>query len=150
MRLEQLCLLTGDEIKFISGGYISPSKEFLDELKQLKRRSIFKFWLKKSHFKRKFDIFVKAGFESLQDIISKLEYSQLQSLLENNQKEAKLLWQKIEALKDNQAIDLDSLPVEDPTSLVVHFISFLWAVLKKLGMFIYFKYIYFIIFYQCN
>ena len=126
-------MLTNDELIFLSGGYITQSSEFEDDLTELKRQMILKFWLKNSNLERKIDKFVDSGFNSLQNIASKLEYPDLENLLEFDSHGAKALWQRIKYLKRKSDIDFDSFPVEESVSLVVRFVSYLWTVIKSVG-----------------
>jgi len=133
VRLEKLCLLTRDEIIFLSDGHIPNSGEFQNSLTGLKQHMVVKFWLKSSNLEEKFDKFVNAGFHSLKRIVSYLEYSDLEDILERDASNAALLWEKIKSLKRQSNLDFDSFPVEEPTSLGLRCAFALWRIAKLIS-----------------
>ena len=135
VRLEKLCLLTRDEIIFLSDGHIPNSGEFQNSLTGLKQHMVVKFWLKSSNLEEKFDKFVNAGFHSLKRIVSYLEYSDLEDILERDASNAALLWEKIKSLKKQSNLDFDSFPVEEPTSLGLCCAFALWRIAKLICKF---------------
>lgn len=125
-------MLTKDEIVFLSGGSISPSQELEAELNVLKRQMILKFWLQKNKFEGKFEDFLNAGLGSLDSLVSKLEFSDLSKLLDDDQHKINIFWKKVEVLRRQEHLDFDSFPVEAPKSLGRHLLSFLWTLVKSL------------------
>ena len=130
VRLEKLCLLTGDEIAFLGDGHIPNSDEFQSSLTELKQHMVLRFWLKPSHLEEKSDKFVIAGFHSLERIVSSLKYSDLEDILEKDTSIAAILWERIKSLKKQSNLDFDSFPVEEPTSLGLYCAFALWRIAK--------------------
>ena len=126
-RLEKLCLLTEDELAFLSEGFMQKTDALANALTDLKRHMVLKFWLEEAHLERTYEKFVNAGFHSLQSVVSKLEYSDLQKILENDISHVRTLWKRIDDLKRQPHLDFDSFPVERHTPLSLHLVYFLWS-----------------------
>ena len=133
MRLEKLCLLTTDELAPLGSGYIPKYESVQIALVELKRHMILKFWLKESYLERNFDNFVNAGFDSLQRIVSKLDYSGLEHFLVDDTSHAAVIWERVGALKKQSNVDFDNFPVEEQRPLLLQFISLVWTIANYLG-----------------
>ncbi|XP_065060278.1 apoptosis-resistant E3 ubiquitin protein ligase 1-like [Rhopilema esculentum] len=136
VRLEKLCLLTVDEVQYLSNDwYFSKNVNLENDLRTLRKEMALKFWLKEGKLEDIFKKLSDGGIKSLEMLVNGLQYDKLAHLL--NAEEAKKiqdLWERVWMLRSQSDPNLlDQYPVEKPTSVFMKLLGLFWRITRSLA-----------------